>query len=123
MEWRYEIYRAIFVALGAMELFTNSKYLFQKDGIQNARKQHREIPASVTDQQMKRKVVMMFLFGGLFLIAGLTSYIQHNINYNFSLIVLAAFFIYAMIEAFYYRYRNTFGFLGISLLFLVLFII
>lgn len=123
MEWRYELYRAVFVALGMMELISNSIYLIRKDGIQQARKQHKEIPPDVTDTQMRRKVIMMFLFGILFLIAGISSYIIHDINYAFSLGVLIALCIYSVAEALYYRFLNTFGFASVSLIVLILFVI
>lgn len=33
MEWKLELYRAFFVAFGAMEIFTNARYLIKKEGI------------------------------------------------------------------------------------------
>lgn len=48
-----EIYRAFFVAFGAMEVLTNFRYLIRKNGIELARKQHQELPKDISDRQMK----------------------------------------------------------------------
>lgn len=68
MEWKLEIYRAIFVAFGATEVLTNLRYLIRENGIELARKQHQELPKEITHRQMKAKVILMFVFGLLFMV-------------------------------------------------------
>lgn len=122
MSWKIELFRAFFVALGSMEIITNIKYLIKKNGLAEARKQHREIPDTVTDKNVKVKVICMLLSGIGFLFIGLASYILHSPVKICTSIFLTFFFFYALIEAFYYKYRNTFGFAGVSAAVLALYI-
>lgn len=110
-----EIFRSLLVALGAFEIFSNLTYLISSDGIDKARHQHQEIPANVTDIQMKRKVIAMFIAGCLFLTAGLYSYITHGFQQYASYAVLILFSAYALAEALYYRYIRTFCMFSLSL--------
>lgn len=109
-----EIYRAFFVALGVFEITSNLTYLTKADGIEKARNQHQEIPSDVSDQQMKQKVIDMFVSGILFLAVGLFSYITHEFQACASCIVLTLFSVYALSEALYYRYIRTFCMFAIS---------
>lgn len=122
MSWKVELFRAIFVALGTMEIITNVKYLVKKDGLTEARKQHKELPNTVTDKNMKIKVICMLLSGIGFLFIGLASYILHSPIIICTSIFLMAFSCYALIEAIYYKYRNTFGFAAISIAIFALYI-
>lgn len=123
MEWKLEIYRAFFVAFGAMEVLTNLCYLIRKNGLQLARKQHQELPKSITEHQIRIKVILMFLFGLAFLINGLFSYCTHTVNTIFFTINLILFSLYAFIESMYYKYWKTIGFLIVSIILLIIFCI
>lgn len=121
MEWKLELYRAFFVAFGAMEILTNARYLIKKDGVNAARKQHQELPKNVTDLQMKRKVICMFLFGGLFLVNGLVSYYARGVNELAYMVALSLLGLYALMESMYYKYWKTFGFLALTVVVAILF--
>jgi len=109
MTWTFEIIRAFFVAFGAMQTISNFNYLLKKNGLESAKKQHKELPDNTTNKQIKVKTICMFSFGILFLITGLFSYFTRS-NYELSfIIVLGAYTIYALIEAIYYRFWRTFG--------------
>lgn len=123
MNWKLEIYRAFFVAFGAMEVFTNLCYLTKKDGLQLARKQHQELPKSITEHQIRLKVILMFLFGLTFLINGLFSYYTHTVNTISFKINLILFSLYAFTESMYYKYWKTIGFFIVSMILLILFCI
>ncbi|MDT8716869.1 hypothetical protein IAI10_09380 [Clostridium sp. 19966] len=123
MNWKLEIYRAFFLAFGIFEVIANTRYLFVRDGIKLARKQHQELPRTATSNQYKAKVICMLISGICFFLTGLYSYIQHGVNNTYYSIMLICFAIYAVIEGVYYRYWKTFGFSTISVLFLLIFLI
>lgn len=119
MPWKSEILRALFVALGGMQTISNPTYLLKKNGIELARKQHKELPDSTTDNQMKTKVICMFSFGILFLITGLFSYFTRTYYELSFIIVLSIFTIYTLTEAVFYRFWRTFGAFIISAILLL----
>lgn len=123
MSWKFEIYRALFVALGMFEVITNASFLCSKNGLKFASKQHSEIPKDATLKQLKMKVTIMLTFGLLFLIGGVSSYVLKSVNEVCYLLILSLFTLYALVETIYYRYWKTFGFFIISILFLIFFII
>ena len=123
MSWKLEIYRAFFVAFGMFEIISNLTFLSKKDGMNLARKQHQEIPKEVTKKQLKTKVMFMFIFGLLFFLIGMSSYILRNVNQTYYLLALILFATYAVGEALYYKYWKTFGFLTVSILFLLGFLL
>ncbi|WP_029468269.1 hypothetical protein AB9D59_10985 [Blautia producta] len=123
MEWKIEIYRAFFVAFGFMELCCNLRYLIKENGLQDARKQHKELPANISDQKVKIKTFLMLMWGVLFLIVGLLSYISHQSLHSIFIICIFFFAFYACIEAIYYKYRNTIGFAIISIILLVVYVV
>lgn len=122
MGWKIEIYRAFFVAFGAMELLSNLSYLLSVNGIQKSRKQHKELPQTVNDKNLKIKIVFMLLFGVAFLSAGLSSYILHQPMNVLNTSVLIIFAIYACMEALFYKYIRTTGFAVISIIFLLIYL-
>lgn len=123
MSWKYEIFRAFFVAFGAFEVISNCIFLTTKNGMRLAARQHQELPPDRKDNQLKAKVLCMFSFGALFLLSGLYSYITHRFHFEEAVFTLTVFTIYAIIEGCYYRYWKTIGFSCVSILFLVLFLI
>lgn len=123
MSWKYEIFRAFFVAFGAFEVISNGIFLTQKNGMELAARQHQELPPDRKDSQLKAKVLCMFSFGVLFLLSGLYSYVTHTFHFKEAVFALTIFAIYAILEGCYYRYWKTIGFSCVSILFLVLFFI
>lgn len=115
MSWINEIYRAFFVAFGAMEVITNLTFLVKSNGAQMARKQHQEIPRDISDNQLKVKVLFMLSFGVLFLCIGSYSYFARMFSLQTYLVSLGLLSIYAILEAFYYKYWKTLGFALISI--------
>jgi hypothetical protein len=123
MSYKYEIFRAFFVAFGAYETFSNFIFLTKKNGMVLAARQHQELPSNVKDNQLKTKVLCMFAFGILFLLSGLYSYVTHSFHYVEATITLTAFAVYGVIEGCYYRHWKTIGFSCVSMLFLLMFLI
>lgn len=123
MTWIPEIIRAFFVAFGAMQTISNFAYLLKKNGLELAKKQHRELPDSITYKQIKTKTICMFLFGILFLTIGLFSYFTRSYYVYSFIIVLGIYMLYALTESVYYRFWKTFGAFMLStvLFFLVVF--
>jgi hypothetical protein len=122
MDWKIEIYRAFFVAFGFMELCCNLRYLCDKNGLESARKQHRELPPEISDKKIRIKTILMLLWGIIFLLIGLLSYILHQPLYSLYIVGMLIFAIYACIEAVYYKYRNTIGFAIVSIMLLIVYI-
>lgn len=123
MSWKFEIFRALFVAFGMFEIITNTSFLCLKNGLKFAAKQHGEIPKSVTRRQLTIKVILMLSFGTLFFIIGVYSYISRNVNETYYLASLALLASYAAGEAIYYRYWKTCGFSILSIIVLLCFVI
>jgi len=119
MSWKVEIIRAFFVAFGAFEVIANVSYLRKENGLVLARKQHRELPDSITDLQIKTKTICMFVFGCLLLFVGMFSYITHSYNELLFVGVLGLYMIYAFIEFAYYKFYRTFGAFVLSLVLLL----
>jgi hypothetical protein len=120
---KFEIYRAFFIAFGAIQTVLNLIYLLKSDGPELARKQHREIPAKATSRQMRTKALCMFLIGTLFLATGLISsfiYAFHWLGFPIALGVYAA---YALVEAAYYRFWRTTGAFVITCLLLLVYLL
>ncbi len=120
MTWMFEIIRAFFVAFGAMQTISNITYLLKNNGLESAKKQHRELPDNTTNKQIKAKTLCMFSFGILFLSTGLFSYLSHS-YYKFGFVfILGAYTLYALVEALYYRFWRTFGAFIISAVLLLI---
>jgi hypothetical protein len=122
MGWKIEIYRSFFIAIGSIELICNARYLLGKNGLDNARKQHRELPSNVSDRQIKVKTILMFFWGAVFFLMGLLSYVFHQSLEGAFILCLSIFTIYACVEAIYYKFRNTFGFAILSIALLLIYI-
>lgn len=121
MTWKIEIYRAFFVAFGAMQTISNLIYLFKKNGIILAKNQHKELPDTTTPRQLKVKIICMLLFGVLFLTTGLISNFTRSFYSLSFVIVLGMYTVYALVEAIYYRFWRTIGaFVLSSVLFVVI---
>ena len=120
MAWKFEIYRAFFVAFGAIQTMSNLIYLLKKNGMEFAKKQHKELPDTATTKQLKAKAVCMLLFGMLFLATGLISSLTGSFSKSSFTIVLGLYAVYALAEAVYYKFWRTVGaFILSGVLFLV----
>ena len=116
MTWGQEILRALLLAVGFTEITTNLLYLTRINGLELARKQHGELPKSITDKNIKIKVICMLTFGIVFFASSLLCFILHKYLYNIILVPLILFSIYGIIEALYYRYWKTTGFACVTIL-------
>lgn len=99
----------IFFLIGVFEIVSNLNYLIKKNGISSARKQHKEIPPDVSDRQMRIKVICMLGTGVLAFIIALNKIVFTLPNF-ISIIILIVVAIYGWVEAFYYRYSQTYVF-------------
>lgn len=94
----------IFYIFGLFELITNTVYLLKKDGIRQAYGQHREIPAWVSCDRMKVKVITMLVVGIamtaslLLLLTG-----KANLAATVQKIVVCSYALYTIGEAAAYR--------------------
>ena len=119
MTWGQEIFRALLLTFGVTEIITNMSYLTRKNGLDLARKQHGELPPRLPSVKIKLKVKFMLLFGIIFFVAALSSFILHKYIAAVILVPSILFCLYAIIEALYYRYWKTFGFAFVTILLLI----
>lgn len=119
MTWGQEILRALFLTFGMTEIITNTLYLTKENGLDLARKQHGELPPRMPSKKIKLKVIFMLSFGIIFFMASLSSYILHKYIPIIIIIPSILFCLYGIIEASYYRYRNTFGFAFVTILLMI----
>ena len=123
MTWGQEILRAFLLVLGCTEIITNLTHLVKKGGLKNTRKQHGELPAGISDKNIKVKVVCMLIVGTALFTTALSSYILHSYTGKAILIASILFSVYGIIEALYYKYWKTFGFAGVTIALLLFSII
>ena len=69
----FSFYRILSAAFGLFETVTNTVYLSRRDGISKSRRQHRELPSTVCDKRMKKKVITMLCVGIMFLVTSVTA--------------------------------------------------
>lgn len=119
MTWGQEIFRALLLTFGITEVITNLLHLTSENGLISARKQHGELPKDLTDHQIKLKVILMLCFGAAFFGGALLSYLLHDYLHNTFLVISITFALYAIIEASYYRYRNTIGFALVAIILVI----
>lgn len=123
MTWKQEIFRALLLAFGTMEIILNLKFLLKEKGIKLARKWHQEIPHNLPDKNMKIKVICMLSAGVMFCVVSLISFIMHTYFDWMILGSLIIFSVYAIVEALYYRYLNTFGFALVTIALIVIYVL
>lgn len=119
MTFRQEIFRALLLAFGATEIITNISYLVKQNGLELARKQHGELPPALPNNKIKVKVVCMLIFGVLFFMASLSTYILHKYVSIILIIPSTLLCLYEIIEALYYRYWKTFGAVFLTIVILI----
>jgi hypothetical protein len=115
------IFTIFFIVFGLLEIITNGIYLFKKDGLKYAVKQHQELPKGVSERKLKIKVVLVFIFGVLFFVTGILTLFNLSFIKNVYFIVLILFSIYALCEAIYYKYWRIFGFFAITVILILLY--
>lgn len=121
MTWKQEIFRTLLLAFGTMEIILNLKFLLKENGISLARKWHQEIPHNLPDKNMRAKIICMLLVGIMFFFVSLISFIMHK-YFNWMIFdSLIVFSVYAIVEALYYRYLNTFGFASVTIAFVIIY--
>ena len=116
MSWKYEIFRCFFLAFGMFEVISNLTYLIKNNGLDLAIKQHGELPKGISKNKIKLKVCCMFIYGVLFFIVGLISFINKSVNSTMYIVILILFSIYSICEAMYYRYWKTISFASLCLM-------
>jgi len=116
MTWGQEIFRALLLTFGVIEIITNLTYLTKENGLDLARKQHGELPGNISNKNIKVKVLCMLSFGIAFFVSSLLCYILHKYLHNIIFMTSVLFLLYGIIEALYYRYWKTFGFAFVTLL-------
>lgn len=119
MTWGQEIFRALLLAFGIMEIITNMSYLIMENGLDLARKQHRELPPKISSEKIRLKVICMLVFGIIFFVASLSSYILHKYIPIVIHIPSILFCFYGIIESLYYKYWKTFGFAFVTILLMI----
>lgn len=95
--------RVVMVIFGLFEFINNIKYLNTENGIKKAYDQHFEIPATVSMETMKKKVITMLCIGIMFLSAFALTFILPD---KMNLIVSTTFVIYLVYvwgETLYYK--------------------
>lgn len=123
MSWKEEIFKALFMAFGTLQIIANLNYLRLPQGIALARKQHRELPPDCPDRTMKIKIICMLVSGLFFFIASMISYANHTFYSGFFLTILILFAAYALTEALIYRYWKTTGFAIAAFILLLVYIL
>ena len=78
MTWGQEIFRALLLTFGMTEIISNISYLAKKNGLELARKQHGELPPNLPSGKIKLKIIFMLLFGIIFFVSALSSFILHK---------------------------------------------
>lgn len=119
MTWGQEIFRALLLTFGIMEIITNMLYLTKENGLDLARRQHGELPPKISSGKIKLKVICMLLFGIIFFLASLSSYVLHKYIPIIIFVPSILFCFYGIIEAVYYRYWKTFGFAFVTILLMI----
>lgn len=112
------IFIGLFLIFGFIETLANIFYLSNQNGIALARKQHCELPLSVSDGRMKTKMITMLFIGLLFLGTGFYALLVPASASLPMLAVLLIFTVYMLAEAAYYKQSIgfVFGILGAIML-------
>lgn len=116
-----QMFIGLFIVFGLFEMITNTVYSLKVDGLVLAVKQHREVPPSATQKQMKVKVKIMLLVGILFFVTGIMAFINPFLATMPMFIVLALFSAYTLMEALYYKYALAFALAGLAGVLLVIY--
>lgn len=113
-----QIFTVLFIVFGLVETLANLYYLANSKGVKLARKQHREMPATVSDRRMRVKMLTMLGIGALFLGAGAYACVAPIVAVPVMLGVLVIFTVYMLVEAVYYRQPVglAFGMFGAAML-------
>lgn len=93
----------LFLLFGLIETVANLYYLIGKRGVELARRQHRELPADVSDRRMKIKIWTMLALGLLFLGGGIYACAAVYMVPAIMMGILMLFTVYMLAEALYYR--------------------
>lgn len=114
------IFGVLFILFGAVEAVANTCYLLHPNGVALARKQHRELPATVSPARMKQKMVTMLGIGLLFLAAGIYAFAAPAASSIPLLLTLIVFIVCMLAEAICYRQVIGFVFAGLGAVLLLL---
>lgn len=115
-----QIFGVLFVVFGAVEFLGNICYLLLPNGVVLARKQHRELPATVSAVRMKQKMLTMIAIGLLFLAAGIYALVVPAASNLPLLLALIVFTACMLAESICYRQPIGFVFTGLGAVLLLL---
>lgn len=94
------------LAYGIFEIISNIFHLLkgsvEKIG-QSAKKQHQELPLNISDKHFFVKAIIMFIFGLLFLIAGLFFLLNIDPHFFFGIAIFVLHGVYGLVQAIIYR--------------------
>ena len=99
------VIKYILLILGIFETVTNLFHISKRtvEGIgQSAKKQHQELPLSLSGIHFYYKAIIMLIFGLVFLSAGIISLLDFSFAFFVTDIVVLSFGIYGIIQAFIY---------------------
>lgn len=97
---------AIFLLLGAFELFSNAYHLTRGSLAEistSAKKQHQEMPMDLDDKHYLVKVILMLLFGIAFLGIGSIMLLTGRFQLWPAVLVMAGLSLYSFVQAILYR--------------------
>ncbi len=94
--------RIVMIIFGLFELINNVKYLKMQNGIEKAYDQHFEIPATVSNAVMKKKVITMLCVGIMFVTAFILTFILDDVK-SVVTITFAIYLVYVWGETLYYK--------------------
>ncbi len=98
------VLRIIMIAFGCFEIITNIIYLFiDKNGLEKAYNQHKEIPPSVSKATMKKKCQTMLLWGIVFVTGFSLTFTFTDVNQWIVFGVFLGYMLYTWGESAYYK--------------------
>jgi hypothetical protein len=103
----------VIILYGLFEIVSNTYHISKGSIIkigQSAKKQHQEMPLDLKEIHFFIKVIIMLIFGFLFLICGLLYFLSPEESLTFCMVILISHGAYALIQALLYRYYfNVWG--------------
>jgi hypothetical protein len=122
------IYLVYFMLLyGVFEIISNSIHLSRGSVVkigQSAKRQHQELPLNLSDKHFFIKAIIMFIFGVIFIFAGILFLCGLDSSYTLIFICVLVHGIYGLLQAVIYRYYfNVWGALVVYNIHLIAFFI
>lgn len=116
------ILNVFILVIGLFSVITNGFYILINKEVELGRRQHRELPESASEFEVKTKVNLMFISGLMFCIAFILNTIKSPKSEIFLLFTLSLFFCYSLLEAQHYKHWKTWGFSFVSVFLLLIYL-